>query len=385
MGLDDLSKSQNKGPSMDKYNTNTTFNKWFSPINLNSLSKNALAAIAQFNQYTKKMDFEAFLKLLLHAIHDEKESLRHLENTLLNPKLQQEVDLNSISYSQLARSLRRCPQSVLMEIFLQLLGQVEQDKPHHHHKKLYIIDSTTFSLSQSSYQWATFRPTKSGIKVHLKLRYMDEGDVYPVKFEQSIASEHDKNYLLNLIEEPNATYVFDRGYLDYVILDQLDNQGYFFVTRLKKNSLTCDTEVSTWQQNDSSPIISDQLTRLGGKNDITNRFRVVTIQRPHQSDLRLVTNRHDLSAEEISAIYQSRWEIELFFKHIKQHLTIKHYFSKSESGVSNQVLLAMIAYLLTYLLRKELRTKQSLFQVLRTIRTLLFEPYEQLLLQWVPT
>lgn len=384
MKLDDLSKSTIKEQLMDKYNTNTTFNKWFSPINLTTLSEGAQKEMAQFNRYVTKMDFEKFLKLLLHAIHDEKESLRHLENTVMNPKLQQEIGLESISYSQLARSLKRCPQSVLMELFFQLLGQIEQH-PKHPHKKLYILDSTTFSLSQSSYEWAKFRPTKSGIKVHLTLRYMDKGDVYPVKFEQSTASVHDKNYLFHIVEEPNATYVFDRGYLDYLMLDQLDDQGYFFVTRLKSNSLTCDTEKSTWKLTDDSPIISDQLTRLGGKSEITNRYRVVTIHRQHQSNLRLVTNRHDLSAEEISAIYQSRWEIELFFKHIKQHLTIKHYFSQSEEGVTNQVILAMIAYLLTYLVRLRLGTHHSLFQVLRTLRTLLFEPFEQLILKLVPT
>lgn len=370
---------------MDKYNTNTTFNKWFLPINLTTLSKDAQKEMAQFNQYVKKMDFEAFLKLLLHAIHDEKESLRHLENTIINPKLQQEVGLAAISYSQLARSLKRCPQSVLLEIFFQLLGQIEPYHPKNSHKKLFIIDSTTFSLSQLAYKWAKFRPTKSGIKVHLMLRYIDKGEVYPVKFEQSKASAHDKNFLLSIVEEPNATYVFDRGYLDYLMLDHLDDHGYFFVTRLKSNSLTCDTEDSTWKLSDDSPIISDQLTRLGGKNDITNRFRVVTIQRKNASNLRLVTNRHDLSAEEISAIYQSRWEIELFFKHIKQHLTIKHYFSQSEEGVTNQVILAMIAYLQTYLMRLKLQTKQSIFQVLRTLRTLLFEPFEQLIVQLVPT
>lgn len=370
---------------MDKYNTNTTFNKWFSRINLTTLSKGAQKEMAQFNRYVTKMDFEKFLKLLLHAIHDEKESLRHLENTVMNPNLQQEVGLTSISYSQLARSLKRCPQSVLIEIFFQLLGQIEHRHPKSPHKKLYIIDSTTFSLSKSSYEWAKFRPTKSGIKVHLKLRYLDEGDVYPVQFEQSVAAAHDKNFLLNIVEEPNATYVFDRAYLDYLMLDHLDDHGYFFVTRLKSNSLLCDTEASTWKRSKDSPIVSDQLTRLGGKNELTNRFRVVTIQRKNESNLRLVTNRHDLSAEDISAIYQSRWEIELFFKHIKQHLTIKHYFSQSEEGVTNQVILAMIAYLLTYLVRMKLQTKQSIFQVLRTIRTLLFEPFEQLVYQLVPT
>lgn len=121
---------------MDKYNTNTTFNKWLSSINLSTLSEGAQKERAQFNKYVKKMDFESFLKLLLHAIHDEEECLRHLENTAINPKLQQEVGLSSISYSQLARSLKLCLQSVLLEIFFQLLGHLEQHQPKHPHKKL---------------------------------------------------------------------------------------------------------------------------------------------------------------------------------------------------------------------------------------------------------
>ena len=93
---------------MEKYNTNTTFNKWFSSINLSTLSEGAQKEMTQFNKDVKKMDLESFLKLLFHAIHDQKEALRHLEDTVMNLTLQQEVGLIAISYSQWARSLKRC-------------------------------------------------------------------------------------------------------------------------------------------------------------------------------------------------------------------------------------------------------------------------------------
>ncbi|WP_343752874.1 transposase, partial [Alkalibacterium iburiense] len=121
--------------------------------------------------------------------------------------------------------------------------------------------------------------------------------------------------------------------------------GYFFVSRIKKNTtvhVQAHTEVPK-----NKGIISDQLVQLGGKTYLTGLFRLVTVERKHQRPLRIVTNRMDVSAEEISQMYQSRWQIELFFKHIKQHMTIKTFFSQSEEGVENQLILAMIVYLLT--------------------------------------
>jgi IS4 transposase len=102
----------------------------------------------------------------------------------------------------------------------------------------------------------------------------------------------------------------------------------------------------------------------------------VTIERKNQSNLRVITNRFDLSAQEIGEMYQSRWQIELFFKHIKQHMTIKTFFSKSEKGVENQVILAMIVYLLTLLVKLELGLKQTLFQILRHLRALHYESFD---------
>ena len=358
---------------MDKYKTKMTINKWFSYISLETLSESSRQTISQFNRYSKKLTFKKVLKLFLYAINDETDSLRHLDQQLVNPNLKKVIDIESISYSQLSRALRKIDPSVLMDIFTQLLSLVHEKTVVQSNERVFLIDSSTFSLNKTRNPWGTFRPTKSGIKLHLKVCHMKEGWVHPEQFELSHASEHDHDHLNVFINEKRATYVFDRGYLDFSQFDQMNWEGYFFVSRIKKNTavhVQAHLEVSH-----ESGIISDQLVQLGKSTYLTGLFRLVTIERKHQSNLRILTNRMDLSAEAIGKMYQSRWQIELFFKHIKQHLTIKTYYSQSEQGVENQVILAMIVYLLTLLMKLELRLKSSLFTILRQIRALQYEPF----------
>ena len=370
---------------MDKYKTKTSFNKWFSSIKLKVLSKEAKQHIAGFNRYVKKFHFETALKLFLHGINTEKESLRHLDTSMVSPDLQRELGLDSISHTQLSRTLTNLSPAVLWEIFLQLVRQAEKLEGRTNPHKLFIVDSTTFSLNKQRYPWAKFRKTKAGVKLHLKVCFMEKNQVYPTEFKVTSASEHDNSHLDCLVNDRQATYVFDRGYDDYRRLDQMNREGYYFVTRLKKDAKRVDPRPSAEVAHCQEPIESDILTCLGGANHVTERFRVITVKRKGKDPLRLVTNRHDLPADTISAIYRSRWEIELFFKHIKQHLTIKTYFSRSEQGVTNQLILAMIAYLLTFLLQRKTKTRWSHFQVLRRLRAVLFEPYERLLALLIPT
>ncbi len=126
---------------MDKYNTNTTFNKWLSSINLSTLSEGAQKEMTQFNKDVKKMDLESFLKLLFHAIHDQKETLRHLENTVMNLTLQQEVGLIAISYAQVARFLRHLPTLFFVREILSTTGTHRAASTKAPSKKvIYIID-----------------------------------------------------------------------------------------------------------------------------------------------------------------------------------------------------------------------------------------------------
>ena len=203
---------------------------------------------------------------------------------------------------------------------------------------------------------------------------MEDGLLHPEQFEISNAVEHDSDHLEVLVNKPKATYVFDRGYLDFDRFDQMHSDGYFFVTRIKKNTITHILE--EYEVEKDFDIVSDQLVTLGKDKGTTSPFRVITIQRKGRADLRLVTNKLTPKAKEIGKMYKSRWQIELFFKHIKQHMTIKKYFSKSEDGVVNQIILAMIVYLLTLLIKLELGLKQTIFQILRVFRSIQFENYD---------
>jgi len=359
---------------MDKYKTKMTIKKWFSFINLEKLSGKSQKAIQSFDNYVKKLTFDRALKLFLFAINDETNSLRHLDNQLVNPNLRKAIDIDEISYSQLSRALKDLDSSVLMEIFSQLLLLVHQQTEGQKNEKIYLVDSTTFSFSQHSYPWAKFRKTKAGVKLHLSVCFMEDDLLHPEQFEITNAVEHDSEHLEVLVNKPEATYVFDRGYLDFDRFDQMDSDGYFFVTRIKKNTITHILE--EYEVKKESDIVSDQLVTLGKEKDTTNPFRVITIHRKGRADLRLVTNKLTPPAEEIGKMYKSRWQIELFFKHIKQHMTIKNYFSKSEDGVVNQIILAMIVYLLTLLIKLELELKQTIFQILRVFREVQFESYD---------
>lgn len=282
---------------MDKYKTKMTINKWFSYIKLEHLSSDSRQAIKSFNRYAKKLTFEKAIRLFLYAINDETKSLRHLESQLVNPNLKKAIGIDSISFSQLSRALKALKPSVLMEIFYHLLSLVHKKTTVKSKEKLYLIDSSTFSLSQASYPWARFRLTKSGIKLHLKLCFMNEGWVHPEEFKLSHASEHDHDYLDVFVNDTLATYVFDRGYLDFAQFDQMKWSGYFFVSRIKKNTVV---HVQSHQKvSKKSDVISDQFVLLGSTTYLTSLLRLVTIERKNQPNLRIITNRFELSAEEI--------------------------------------------------------------------------------------
>ncbi|ELA69078.1 hypothetical protein OGO_02517 [Enterococcus faecium EnGen0015] len=160
----------------------------------------------------KKLSFEAVLKLFLYAVNEEKESLRDLSTALIDRSLQLETDVSSISHTQLSRAFNALEPKVLEEIFQQLLEKVQHQIKPTKRNHLYLIDSSTFSLSLKRHKWATFRQTKSGVKLHLNYCYMDDTTMYPTDFTLTNAHEHDLNQLPVLVNQPEATYVFDRGY-----------------------------------------------------------------------------------------------------------------------------------------------------------------------------
>ena len=365
---------------MDKYNSKTSFQKWISSINLDELSEKSRATIENFDHYSKKLDFRTAMKVLLHAVYEELSSFREIDRAFMDKRLRKEVGIDSLSYSSISRRIAEMDQEVLMEIFGALVGKIAKQKPSSKTTSLQIIDSTTIQLNKTWYPWAKFRKTKAGIKLHLNLCYLDKDNQYPEKFAITNASEHDRNHFEILVDKTEATYVVDRGYFDYRLLDRMTRDGYFFVTRIKKNTkitVLDQFEIKLHETTDGQ-IISDQHVILGGGvNHVTERLRLVTVLTKGQKRLRIVTNRFDATPNEVTDMYQARWHIELFFKHLKQNLTIKKIYSQSEQGTINQVILTLIASLLTYLVKIAHNINKSVFLLKGSFHYHMFDPVKE--------
>lgn len=357
---------------MDKITPKTSFGQWFSLINL-QLFEDSVKTM-KLDYYTKKLTTESFLKLLLFAQLEEVESLHELNDCLFDDQLQKEVNLDSISISQLSRRLNGMNPDIFQRLFLDLVSQIHVKT---HYTKLVmplkIIDSTTLPLNLTNHRWAEFRKTKAGVKVHLKLVFMAKGLSYPEKAVITNAKEHDRNQLEVLVDDKECMYVFDRGYLDYVRFDRMTDDGYFFLSRLRKNAFL--RVVDEFKLPNDSMVLSDQMVLIGTtQNRAENYFRLVKVEDTKGNVLQLVTNRFELSAEEISEMYKSRWAIELFFKWMKQHVNIKKFYGQSESAIYNQVFIALIVFCLNVLVQIETSSNRTLLQISRYLRASLWKP-----------
>lgn len=360
---------------MDKNTLFSSFGKWISPINFDLLLEQVDEL--KLDYYTKKLTTESYLKLMLLAHLDEWDSLHDMSDAMVDDDLQKAVGFESISVSQLSRRNNNIPTELLAKLFFHLVGKI---KTFHTAIKttmpLNIIDSTTIPLNIKKYRWAEFRKTKAGLKIHMRLVMMDKNTTYPDQLTMTTAKEHDRNQLEVLVDDPNAMYVFDRGYLDYERFDRMTDDGYFFVSRLKKNAVT--REIDSFDVGEESNILSDKMVWIGTpQKRAENAFRVVEVEDEHGKVLRLITNRFDISAKEVSEIYRSRWEIELFFKWLKQHVKIKNFYGLSETAVKNQVYTALIVYCLHVIIQLETDSTRKILQISRWLKRLLWKPSRQ--------
>lgn len=354
---------------MDKFTRKTSFEQWFSPISSTKLEE--LKEAYQLDYYTKKLDIASFLKLFVFAQLNEIESLRAVSETLFSDDLQKATDLDSISFSQLGRRLNQVPTEVFQELFLGLVSQIHEKSQYEQRLKtttpLKIIDSSTLPLNLNNHKWAEFRKTKSGIKLHLRLVYLEKGCSYPDKVVLTNAKEHDRGQLEVLVDDKECMYVFDRGYLDYERFDLMTDDGYFFVSRLRKNAVILVVE--QFERPKDPLVSSDEMVLIGTtQNRTENFFRLIKVFDTKGNELHLITNRFDLSADEIAELYKSRWAIELFFKWLKQHLNIKKFYAQSEQGVHNQVYIAIIVYCLHVLAQLNTNSTRTYLQISRLLK-----------------
>ncbi len=244
---------------------------------------------------------------------------------------------------------------------------------------VYALDSTTIDLCMTLFPWAPFRSTKAAIKLHTLIDL--RGNI-PSFLHISDGKLHDVNVLDILLPEPGAFYVMDRGYLDFERLHRLHLAGAFFVTRAKSN-LNAKRRYSRVVER-STGLICDQtitLTVFYSKTGYPEALRRIRFKTQEGKTLVLLTNNFALPALTITELYRCRWQVELFFKWIKQHLRIKSFFGTSENAVKTQVWIAVSVYVLVAIVRKRLGLDASLYETLQILSLTMFEttPLHQLL------
>ncbi len=250
---------------------------------------------------------------------------------------------------------------------------------------VYALDATTIDLCLSVFPWAPFRSTKAAIKLHTLLDL--RGNI-PSFIRISDGKWHEINVLDELITEPGAFYVMDRGYIDFKRLGRLSEAGSFFVTRAKSN-LKVQRRYSH-KVDKTTGLICDQtvmLTVFYSRQGFDAPLRRVKFKDPQSGkSLVFLTNNFALPALTITQLYRCRWQIELFFKWIKQHLRIKAFFGTTENAVKTQIWTAVSVYVLIAIVKKRLSLSASLYQLLQILSLTVFErvPLIQLFTQCDP-
>ena len=233
-------------------------------------------------------------------------------------------------------------------------------------------NSTTIDLCLSVFPWAHFRSTKAAVKMHTLLDL--RGNI-PSFIHISNGKLHDVHALDLLLPEPGAIYVMDRGYVDFARLHVLHQAGAFFVTRAKSN---LDAHrVYSASTDRACGVIADQTIALDGyhtSQDYPAHLRRVRFRDPGTGKtLVFLTNQVTLPALTICTLYKSRWQVELFFKWIKQHLRIKRFYGTSVNAVKTQIWIAVSVYVLVAIVKRRLRLEASLYTLLQVFSVTLFE------------
>ncbi|MBP8867686.1 MAG: IS4 family transposase, partial [Propionivibrio sp.] len=250
---------------------------------------------------------------------------------------------------------------------------------------VYALDATTIDLCLSVFPWAPFRSTKAAVRMHTLLDL--RGNI-PSFINISDGKWHEVNVFDMLMPEAGAFYIMDRGYIDFEQLHRLHQAGSFYVIRAKSN-LRFQRRYSL-ESDRAAGIICDQIGTLTGFYSIRDypaALRRVRIKDDEGKTLVFLTNNTELSARTIADLYRCRWQVELFFKWIKQHLRIKSFFGTSENAVKSQIWIAVSVYVLVAILKKRLYLSASLYEILQILSLTMFErtPLDQLLTRTPPS
>lgn len=275
------------------------------------------------------------LRSIIHGLANHANKLYHLGISI--------IKRSTLAYANSKRTYK-----VFQSVFNHLLNKTLKLSRGHKFKfknPLYSIDATTIDLCLSLYDWAKFRKTKGGIKLHVKLDHSGYMPCFAVVTE---AKKHEKNIVKRIPFKSGDVVVFDRGYNDYKDFVSYCKKKIYFITRLKKNAnyrVIKNRDVSKYKN-----ILSDQIIEFRGfysKQNCPVKLRVIRSVDPvTNKTIDILTNQLKWSAQTISLVYKDRWQIEIFFKNMKQKLKIKSFLGTSENALNSQIWVALISYLL---------------------------------------
>ena len=319
---------------------------------------------------------QQFMAILYSQI-TQKDSLRDIETGLSAHAAQwYHLGLSGIHKSTLSDANAKRDYQIFEGLFYHLLTRCKNLTPRHKFRfknPLYTIDATTIDLCLTVFPWARFRTTKGAIKMHC---LYDHAGALPTFLTVTDGKKHDvrvvKDNSFPLL--PDSIVSVDKAYIDYKWLNSLDEQGVWFVTRAKTN---IDYAVVGQHPISNKKVLSDERISLQGpltKTKYPKELRLIRYyDEGRKKRLTFLTNNFKLAAITIAQIYKSRWQIELFFKWIKQNLKIKSFLGTSKNAVLTQIWVAMCYYLLLTYIKYQTKYGFSLLQLSRVIREMLFE------------
>lgn len=335
------------------------------------------------DRYVKKFTTKNQLTVLLYAQATGKDSLRAIETGLMmRDKAWYHLGLRTVARSTLARANEQRPWQIYESLFYELLKQCHHfasgtasPSPFSFKNDLYALDASVIDLCLSLFPWARFQKEKGALKLHTLLNIRSQ---IPVLVTMTDGKTHEINMAHEIdlsVYAKGSIFVFDRGYLDYSFLWKIRQAGHHFVVRTKKN-----TQVLPLDEHRSpigTGVHKDERVCFvleKAKNDYPQDLRRVTYYDKEEDRIyEFLTDELRLSAVNIAAIYQRRWDVELFFKWIKQHLKIKTFLGTSKNAVMTQIWVAMIYYLLLSFIKFQVKFKGSLLELTRMIQEVLLE------------
>jgi putative transposase len=336
----------------------------------------------QANKYSKGFSCWDQLVVMIYAQLSGMASLREIETGFNSqPTHHYHLGTHTVRRSTLADANNKRNGQVFADLAHMLMRQAQRKLRHEGEQLLYLLDSTSITLKGRGFdEWTVHTRTRNtqGIKLHV---LYEAGELIPLHESMTAPNVNDIDEALKLSLRSGARYVFDKGYCDYNWWARIDTHRAWFVTRFKRNASLQLLQRRAIAPSDQGIILADEIVRFankhprgGRRNHYHQALRRVVVQRPGKAQpLVLATNDLDSPAGQIAHHYKLRWQIELFFKWLKQHLRIRRFVGRSENAVRIQILCALITYLLVALYREKQGLNKTLWHSVVELRATMFQ------------